>query len=102
MLHIPPTNCLLLTTKQEPYKKAYNLNKKYSRIFWGKKVRRMGQQAEKKDKTERARGSGRSTRKETAERNQMRALRFQTRGKTSDISSLPSGKSINKTTTAVC
>ena len=27
MLHIPPTNCLLLTAKQEPYKKAYLLNK---------------------------------------------------------------------------
>ena len=23
MLHIPPTNCLLRTTKPEPYKKAY-------------------------------------------------------------------------------
>ena len=23
MLHIPPNNCLLLTAKQEPYKKAY-------------------------------------------------------------------------------
>ena len=22
-MHLPPTNCLLLTTKQEPYKKAY-------------------------------------------------------------------------------
>ena len=27
MLHIPPTNCLLLTAKQEPYKKAYLLTK---------------------------------------------------------------------------
>ena len=26
-LHIPPTNCLLLTAKQEPYKKAYLLTK---------------------------------------------------------------------------
>ena len=25
--HIPPTNCLLLTAKQEPYKKAYLLTK---------------------------------------------------------------------------
>ena len=27
MLHIPPTNSLLLTVKQEPYKKAYLLTK---------------------------------------------------------------------------
>ena len=27
MLHIPPTNCLLLTAKQEPYKKAFLLTK---------------------------------------------------------------------------
>ena len=27
MLHIPPTNCLLQTAKQEPYKKAYLLTK---------------------------------------------------------------------------
>ena len=27
MLHIPPTNSLLLTAKQEPYKKAYLLTK---------------------------------------------------------------------------
>ena len=27
MLHIPPTICLLLTAKQEPYKKAYLLTK---------------------------------------------------------------------------
>ena len=27
MLHIPPTNCLLLTAKQESYKKAYLLRK---------------------------------------------------------------------------
>ena len=27
MLHIPPTSLLLLTAKQEPYKKAYFLTK---------------------------------------------------------------------------
>ena len=27
MLHIPPTNLLLLAVKQEPYKKAYLLTK---------------------------------------------------------------------------
>ena len=43
MPHIPPTDLLLLAAKQEPYKKAYLLMKKF---------RRMDQQAEK-DKTER-------------------------------------------------
>ena len=29
MLHIPPTNSLLLTAEQEPYKKSLSLNEKY-------------------------------------------------------------------------
>ena len=33
MLHIPPTNCLLLTAKQEPYKKAYLLTKNIEEFF---------------------------------------------------------------------
>ena len=51
MLHIPPTNLLLLAVKQEPYKKAYLLTKNIRRIFW-KKFWRMDQQVEK-DLTER-------------------------------------------------
>ena len=47
MLHIPPTNLLLLAAKQESYKKAYLLMKNF-----GKKFRRKDQQAEK-DKIER-------------------------------------------------
>ena len=47
MLHIQPTNLLLLAAKQEPYKKAYLLMKTIGRIFW-KKCRRMDQQAEKR------------------------------------------------------
>ena len=79
MLHIQPTNCLLLTTKQEPYKKSLSLNKKYWRIFW-KKFRRKGQQAEN-DKTERVTGLGRRTREEIAKWNQMAALSFQRGGR---------------------
>ena len=45
MLHIPPTNLLLLAAKQEPYKNAYLLTKN-TEEFTGKKVKRMGQQAE--------------------------------------------------------
>ena len=51
MLHIPPTNLLLLAAKQELYKKAYFLTKNIEE-FYGK-FKRMGQYAEK-DKTERA------------------------------------------------
>ena len=64
MPHIPPTNSLLLTAKQEPYKKSLSLNGKYLRIFW-KKFRRKGQQAEN-DKTERVTGLARRTREEIA------------------------------------
>ena len=47
ILHIPVTNLLLLTAKQEPYKKAYLIAKNIERIFW-KKLRRMDQHTEKK------------------------------------------------------
>ena len=79
MLHIPPTNLLLLAAKQDPYKKSLSLNERYWRIFW-KKFRRKGQQAEN-DKTERVTGLGRSTRDVMAKWNQMTALRFQTGGR---------------------
>ena len=78
MLHIPPTNCLLLTAKREPYKKAYLLTKNIEE-FSGK-MRRKGQQAEN-DTTERVTGLGRRTREEIAKWNQMTALRFQTGGR---------------------
>ena len=91
MLHILPTNFLLLTAKQEPYKKkkTYLLTKNIEE-FSGKKFRIKGQQAEK-NKTERVTGLGRRTRGKIAKWNQMRALRFQTGGETSDIPGLPSG-----------
>ena len=78
MLHLPPTNLLLLTAKQEPYKKAYLSTNKYWRIFW-KKFRRKGQRAEE-NKTERVTGLGRRTIEEIAKWNQMTALRFQMEG----------------------
>ena len=33
MLHIPPTNLLLLAAKQEPYKKAHLLTKEIGRVI---------------------------------------------------------------------
>ena len=44
-------------------------------------MRRKGQQAEKKDKTERVTGLGRRTREGIIKWNQMTALRFQTGGR---------------------
>ena len=55
MLHIPPTNLLLLAAKQEPYKKAYLLTKNIGRIFW-KRFKSMERQAEEKKKTKRVIG----------------------------------------------
>ena len=40
MLHIPPTNLLLIAAKQEPYKKVYLLTKNIEEFFW-KKLKRM-------------------------------------------------------------
>ena len=79
MLHIPPTNSLLLTAKQEPYKKAYLLTKN-TEEFSGKSLEKKGQQAEK-DTTERVTRLGRRTREAIAKWNQMTALRFQTGGR---------------------
>ena len=78
-LHIPPTNLLLLTAKQESYKRNLSLYENFSRIFL-KKFRRKDQQAEK-DQIERVTGLVRKTREEIAKWNQMTALRFQTKGR---------------------
>ena len=79
MLHIPPTNLLLLAAKQVQYKKkkkAYLLTKNIEEIS-GK---RSGEWAsrQKKDRIERVMGLGRRTREEIVKWNQMTALRFQT------------------------
>ena len=86
MLHIPPTNCLLLTAKQEPYKKAYFLTKSIEE-FSGKSSEDW---TNRQKKTERVTGLDRRTREEIAKWNQTTALRFD-RGETSDIPGLPSG-----------
>ena len=83
-------------TSRSRYKKAYLLTRKNGRIF-GKKFRRMDQQAEK-DKTERIIVLGRRTREETAKWNQMTALRFQTKEETPEIPGLPSGAVLFYTT----
>ena len=78
MLHIPLTNLLLLTVKQEPCKKAYLLMKN-TEEFSGKKSAEWT--SRQKKKTERVTELARRTREETAKWNQMTALRFQTGGR---------------------
>ena len=80
MLHIPLTKYDQQAAKQEPCQQAYFLHTKYWRIFH-KKVRRMGQWAEKKKKTE--------SRDSKVESNDSRET--QDRWETSDILGLPSG-----------
>ena len=79
MLHIPPTNLLILAAKQESCKKAYLFTKNIKE-FSKKKFRRKDQQAEK-GKIERVTALGRRPREEIAKWNQMTTLRFQTGGR---------------------
>ena len=80
VLHIPPTNLLLLAAKQEQYKKAYLLTKNIEE-FSGKSSGEWTSRQREKNKTERVTGLGRRTREEIVKWNQMTALRFQTGGR---------------------
>ena len=80
MLHIPPTNLLLLAAKQEPCKKAYLLTKNFEE-FSRKKFRRMDQQEEKRWHRTSYWIRQKKRREETVKWNQMTALRFQTGGR---------------------
>ena len=82
MLHIPPTNLLLLVAKQESYKKAYLLTKNIAEFSGKSSEERTSRQ---KKIRERVTGLGRRTREEIAKWNQMTALRFQTGGRLSLI-----------------
>ena len=73
-LHTPQTNLLLLAAKQEPYKKAKNIEE-----FSGKSSEERTSR-QKKDKIKRVTGLGRRTREKIAKCNQMTALRFQRGG----------------------
>ena len=79
MLHIPPTNLLLLAAKQETNKNAYQ--RKILEEFSGELVQENGPAGRKKKKTEKVTGLGRRTREEIVKWNQMTALRFQTGGR---------------------
>ena len=87
MLHIQPTNLLLLAGKQEPYKKKAYLLTKTIEEFCGKSSREWASRQKKKDKTETAAGVGRGDR--TVEPND--SPEIPDRRETSDIPGLPSG-----------
>ena len=76
MLHIPPTNLLLLAAKQDPYKKA-DLLRKTVEEFSGKSSGEWTSR-QKKENTETVTRQGRRTREEIVKWNQMTALRFKT------------------------
>ena len=91
MLHVPPTNLLLLAAKQEPYKKAYLLTKNIEE-FSGKSSGEWTSR-QKKDKT------GRVIRLRTRQKNKRGDSKVESndspeipdREETSDIPGLPSG-----------
>ena len=88
MLHIPPTNLLLLAVNRSHGKKPISSQKVLKNFL--QKVQENGLAGRKKDKTERVTGLGRRTRDELVKWNQMTALRSK-RGETSDIPGLPLG-----------
>ena len=88
MLHIPPTNLLLLAAKQESYKKAYLFTKNIEEFSGKSSEERTSRQKKKRDKLERVTGLDRRTREEIAKWNQMIALRFQTGGRQTSPASL--------------
>ena len=67
MLHIPPTNLLLLAAKQGPYRKTFLLTKIIEE-FSGKSSAEWTSR-QKKDKKERVKGLGRRTRDSKVESN---------------------------------
>ena len=88
MLRIPPTNCLLLTAKQEPYKKAY-LFRKNIEEFSGKSLEERASMQKRLDrkgnriKQKNMRGDSKVESNDSPE--------IPDRGETSDIPGLPSG-----------
>ena len=84
MLHIPRTNYHLLVAKQESYQKASQ--RKILKNFLEEKVRRMGQEGEKR---ERAMGIGRRTKRGDRRVESNKSLEISDRAKTSNIPGPP-------------
>ena len=91
MLHLPSTNLLLLTAKQESYKKSLYINEKYRRFFW-EKFRRKDQQADKRSDRKGNRTRQKNKRRDSkVESNDSPEIPDREGGETSDIPGLPSG-----------
>ena len=90
MLHIPPTNLLLLAAKQEPYKKTHLLMKNIE-TFSGKSLEeKTSRQKKNQTKQKNKRGDSKVESNDSPE--------IPDRGETSDIPGLPSGVSDTKKT----
>ena len=81
----------LLAAKQERRQKAYLLTKK-TEEFYGKKVRRMGEQAGKRQDTK-SKGSRQKNKRGNSKMEPNDSPEISRQGETSDIPSLPSGSS---------
>ena len=90
ILHITPTNLLLLAAEQEPYKKAYLLTKNIE-DFPEKKFRRMEQQAENKMTDKLSNRSRQKNKRKDSKVESNDSPEIPDRGETSDIPGLPSG-----------
>ena len=89
MLHIPPTNCLLLTSKQEPYKKAYLLTKNIEEFFGKSLEERASRQKTIRQKENRTRQKNKRGDSKVESND---SPKIPDRGETSDIPGLPSGE----------
>ena len=86
-LHIPPTNLLLLTAKQELYKKAYHLTKNIGK-FSGKSLEAPAGRKRKDRKGNRTR---QKNKRGDSQMESNDSPEIPDRGETSDIPGLPSG-----------
>ena len=90
MLHIPPTNLLLLAVKQEPYKKAYLLMKNIEKFSGNSSREWTSRQTEDRKSTRTRQKNKRGDSK--VESNDSPEIPDRGRmGETSDIPYLPSG-----------
>ena len=89
MLHIPPTNVLLLTAKQEPYKKAYLLTKNIEQ-FSGKSLEERASR-QKKRKDRKGNRTRQKNKRGTSKAESNDSPEIPDRRETSDIPGLPSG-----------
>ena len=92
MLHIPPTNLLLLAAKQEPCKTAYLLMKNIEDFFL-ENFQKNGP-AGKKGQNRKSNRTRQKNKRGDSKVESNESPEIPDRGETSDISSLPSGRPV--------